>query len=436
MTPTAEDPQSEGASADLPIAPPADAASGMQQESAAEPQARTEPQARSETQAAGEPHRRRRRRRRRPPRDFAAGRDPAGIASGEATAGAETVDADPTLGDGATAPSAPTGTANATGDRSHRRRRRRRGPPFGASASAGKLTTPAPFAAGEGSASPSENMAGGEGDAGAAASGEESGRATLHLRLPVRGRRRLPHPPGLRRGTAETAPSGTASETGEATVNAPRADGEFPRRRRRRRFPPRTSEAAVGSDTAAAEGMPRDANRLRGPGRDRRPGQERSREVGQPGPDDQQGRRRAGARPRDPTAAGAARREPGSRERRAQGRGGARDSRRNGARDAGPRRIEQKLYALEAKVDRGFEDIVDDADESGTRRVHWTIVKRSVADQKSSKSMSTTYVLQREGEETEFPNLGAARAAANKTIVHPEKLTMSKAEHAAAKNSK
>ena len=87
-------------------------------------------------------------------------------------------------------------------------------------------------------------------------------------------------------------------------------------------------------------------------------------------------------------------------------------------------------------VDRGFEDVADEAEDSGTRRVHWTIVKRSVADQKSGKAMSTTYVLQREGGETEFPNLGAARAAANKTIVHPEKLTMSKAEHVAAKNSK
>jgi hypothetical protein len=87
-------------------------------------------------------------------------------------------------------------------------------------------------------------------------------------------------------------------------------------------------------------------------------------------------------------------------------------------------------------VDRGFEDVADDAEENGTRRVHWTILKRSVADQKSGKPMSTAYVLQREGVETEFANLGAARAAANKTIVHPEKLTMSKAEHAAAKNSK
>jgi hypothetical protein len=47
--------------------------------------------------------------------------------------------------------------------------------------------------------------------------------------------------------------------------------------------------------------------------------------------------------------------------------------------------------------------------------------------------MSSTYILQREGADSEFPNLGAARLAVNKTIVHPEKLTLSKAEHAAAK---
>jgi hypothetical protein len=84
-------------------------------------------------------------------------------------------------------------------------------------------------------------------------------------------------------------------------------------------------------------------------------------------------------------------------------------------------------------VDRGFEDIADEADESGTRRIYWTIIKRTVADQKSGKPMSAIYVLQREGMDAEYPNLGAARAAVNKTIVHPEKLTMSKAEHAAAK---
>jgi hypothetical protein len=84
-------------------------------------------------------------------------------------------------------------------------------------------------------------------------------------------------------------------------------------------------------------------------------------------------------------------------------------------------------------VDRGFEDVADEADESVTRRVHWTIVKRTVADRKTGKAMSAAYVLQREGLDSEYPNLGAARAAVNKTIVHPEKLTLSKAEHAAAK---
>jgi hypothetical protein len=84
-------------------------------------------------------------------------------------------------------------------------------------------------------------------------------------------------------------------------------------------------------------------------------------------------------------------------------------------------------------VDRGFEDVSDDPDDSAVRRVHWTIVKRTTADQKSGKPMRAVYILQRDGVDTEFPNLGAARAAVNKNIVHPEKLTLSKAEHAAAK---
>jgi hypothetical protein len=50
--------------------------------------------------------------------------------------------------------------------------------------------------------------------------------------------------------------------------------------------------------------------------------------------------------------------------------------------------------------------------------------------------MSQTYVLQRDGTDSEFPNLGAARNAVNKTIVHPEKLTLSKAEHAAQKSGR
>jgi hypothetical protein len=81
-------------------------------------------------------------------------------------------------------------------------------------------------------------------------------------------------------------------------------------------------------------------------------------------------------------------------------------------------------------VDRGFEDVEE---EGGARRVHWTIVKRTTADLISRKAVSAIYVLQRDGVDSEFPNLGTARSAVNKTIVHPEKLTRSKAEYAAEK---
>ncbi|HVH79739.1 MAG TPA: hypothetical protein VM782_10140 [Stellaceae bacterium] len=69
--------------------------------------------------------------------------------------------------------------------------------------------------------------------------------------------------------------------------------------------------------------------------------------------------------------------------------------------------------------------------------MHWTIVKRTVADQITRKPMSQNYVLQREGgDDSEFPSLGAARDAVNKKIIHPEKLTLSKAEHAAQKSGR
>ena len=84
-------------------------------------------------------------------------------------------------------------------------------------------------------------------------------------------------------------------------------------------------------------------------------------------------------------------------------------------------------------VDRGFDDVEEEA---GPRRVHWTIVKRTTADQISRKALSALYVLQRDGVDSEFPSLGAARNAVNKTIVHPEKLTLSKAEHAAQRSEK
>jgi hypothetical protein len=102
-------------------------------------------------------------------------------------------------------------------------------------------------------------------------------------------------------------------------------------------------------------------------------------------------------------------------------------------RAAPPQRRERQLYSFDSVVDRGFNDIEE---ETGTRRVHWTIVKRTTADQTSRKPVSALYVLQRDGADSEFPSLGAARNEVNKTIVHPEKLTRSKAEYAAEKTGK
>ena len=102
-------------------------------------------------------------------------------------------------------------------------------------------------------------------------------------------------------------------------------------------------------------------------------------------------------------------------------------------RDAPPQRRERQLYSFDSVVDRGFDDVEE---EEGTRRVHWTIVKRTTADQISRKPVSFLYVLQRDGADSEFPSLGAARNEVNKTIVHPEKLTRSKAEYAAEKTGK
>jgi hypothetical protein len=87
-------------------------------------------------------------------------------------------------------------------------------------------------------------------------------------------------------------------------------------------------------------------------------------------------------------------------------------------------------------VDRGFEDVADEANEGATRRVDWTIVKRTIADQRSTKAVSAVYLLRRDGVDTEFAQLAAARAAVNKTIVHPEKLTRPKADYAAVANKK
>lgn len=112
------------------------------------------------------------------------------------------------------------------------------------------------------------------------------------------------------------------------------------------------------------------------------------------------------------------------------------DRRRDRDRNDLRKKPEPKIYHLETIVDRGFEDVPDPATEGATRRVDWTILKRTTADQRAARTLSATYVVRRDGVDTEFPQLSAARTAVNKSISHPEKLTLSKADHAAAKGAK
>jgi hypothetical protein len=260
--------------------------------------------------------------------------------------------------------------------------------------------------------------AGGASPSEAGAEGEQQGATTpvrpTTLRLYLRPRRPRPPQPT---GTGPGLPAGqaaAATSAGETAPSAPRRAG--PRRRPPRRRTATPAAASPDAEARAAEAPDRRPQR-RGPqyrGAGERPAGETARAGQERG---SSGRRGPEGRDRQQRSA------------RGRGPGGP----RAGRRDAPPRRVEQKLYALESVVDRGFDDVEDETADNGTRRVHWTIIKRSVADQKSGKAMPATYVLQRDGTDTEFPNLGAARAAANKTIVHPEKLTMSKAEHVAAR---
>ncbi|HZU89644.1 MAG TPA: hypothetical protein VE993_10355 [Stellaceae bacterium] len=205
----------------------------------------------------------------------------------------------------------------------------------------------------------------------------------------------------------------TVPAAGERPPPALRAKRPRARRRRGAARPPIAAAAAPASETSSPE---------------------------EPAPETPIGQPRRRRIRRDPAPAeGVApaperrSRERGERE-RPRGRN-RRDARDRPRREGGGRQRpepERKLYALESVVDRGFEDVEEEGE---TRRVPWTIVKRAVADQKSGRQMSAVYVLQRAGVDQEFPNLGAARTAANKTIVHPEKLTRSKAEHAAARGA-
>lgn len=234
-----------------------------------------------------------------------------------------------------------------------------------------------------------------------------------------RRRRRGPRP-------GETpGPGAAAGQTGQATgeadpdagrARAPQTDARF-----------RGEHQAGLSSTGEADRGPR----ARGPRQRRRPGE--GRPDRRPRGSDARERGRAG----DRSGSGGGRfagRERDTRERsRDRERSGQAERRRGKGRDEPKKEPERRLYALESVVDRGFEDVKDEAGDNETRRVHWTIIKRMVADQNSGKAISAVYVLRRDEVDTEFPSLGTARAAANKTIIHPEKLTLSKAEHAAAK---
>jgi hypothetical protein len=280
-----------------------------------------------------------------------------------------------------------------------RRRRRRRGPPREPATQGTPATSDAHAEEGRSADNAEQSTSGGEGEQSVPLEGVPPHESVPRVRPHRRYRHRRPPRDGSRpdgqfggeRGVGAEAASGAASQNGPAPIG--RSRFHDPRDRRPRYEGPSGAELkSAGSAQRPSQGT---ESRERGARTsDRRDRVDRSR-----------GPRGTGGRQRH------------------QGRG----------RDAPQKKPEQKLYALESVVDRGFEDVADESADSDTRRVHWTIVKRTVADQKSGKPMSAVYVLRREGMDAEFPNLGAARAAVNKTIVHPEKLTMSKAEHAAAK---
>ncbi|HEY3918998.1 MAG TPA: hypothetical protein VGL83_14480 [Stellaceae bacterium] len=238
---------------------------------------------------------------------------------------------------------------------------------------------------------------------------------------------------------------------GEFTIapSAPRDPAQRRRRRRRPKFPQPDGAAAsapAGEGAAAPMGEAGQQRpwRGRGPrrhGGERREGDSQQRESlarSDGGPQDQ--RRDRGER-RDGQGRDGQGRDGERRPRH--GKGGKPFGSKGGDRGRGDRREKPapKLYSFESVVDRGFEDVAaapsgDAGGEEGeaqTHRVDWTIVKRTVADQRAAKTVSALYILKRDGAETEFPNLGAARAAVNKTIVHPEKLTRPKTDYPSKK---
>ncbi|HTQ34775.1 MAG TPA: hypothetical protein VMI30_11430 [Stellaceae bacterium] len=348
--------------------------------------------------------------------------------------------AEAALADTVTAESATDAAALGQPLRPRRRRRRRRNPARLAAATTG--STPPEGEPADGATSPAAPS---DGVTVEAAPARALGENTLRLRTRPPRRR----PPGIRPASeaGAAAPPETAGEdaanssAGESDVAGPAAprlgpDGQPLRRRRRRRRPPQlggAGEKAAGESAASAEAGQQTVTDPNHPPRrrSRRPRVDRAGDrpaaegdVGVP--------RERRYDSREGSARGP--RNGDNRGRSPSGQRGRRDDRDGrGGRDDRPARVERKLYTLDSVVDRGFEDVEE---ESGTRRVTWTIVKRTIADQITRKPMSQNYVLQRDGVDSEFPSLGAARDAVNKRIVHPEKLTLSKAEHVAQKSGR
>jgi hypothetical protein len=266
-----------------------------------------------------------------------------------------------------------------------------------------------------------------------------------------RRRRRRRHRPRIDSTTAALGEGSVAAEKSSAqqagadalsiTPTAPAAPtqqptGNAPRKRRRRHRGPRSGKSgAVGATSDPMSARSGDAVPESAPIEPTEPrrGQEH---------------RREGRRHRAPRDKQFDRQDRGKQPddlRKGENRGARigkprdmRDARRGRDRDRNDSRKkpEPKIYRLEAIVDRGFEDVPDPTTEGATRRVDWTILKRTTADQRTARTLSAIYVVQRDGIDTEFPHLSAARAAVNKSINHPEKLTLSKADHAAAKGAK
>src|SRR5205085_12658380 len=188
-------------------------------------------------------------------------------------------------------------------------------------------------------------------------------------RLRPRRPRRRPRFP-LAAQTAGEAGEAIAAEgaTGDTSAEAPtRPLGTRPprsRNRRRRRPPPTAAEN--GAAPSEHPGGRRDRDQ---PVREERPGDARS--GGARTEDRRERDRRNGA---------------GREERRDNRRGGQREGGRRGPPGRGrgmpDRRPPSKLYSFDSVVDRGFDDVEEEGE---TRRVHWTIVKRTTADQISRK---------------------------------------------------